>query len=106
MRLDELYAATLGRLNTLGAALADFMDRWVWGGAVGFLALLGEFTGSVNSEVDESGLNAGFNSASERIRGAGRAYSGAQSGDAQGYLRTVAVAFVVLALLVLLGGGR
>jgi NADH-quinone oxidoreductase subunit L len=106
MRLDELYAATVGRLNTLGAALADFLDRWVWGGAVGFLALLGEFTGSVNSEVDEAGLNAGFNSVSERIRRAGRAYSGAQSGEAQGYLRTVAVAFVVLALLVLLGGRR
>jgi NADH-quinone oxidoreductase subunit L len=106
MKLDELYAATLGRLNTFAAALADFLDRWVWGGAVGFLALLGEFTGSVNREVDESGLNDGFNSVSDRIRRVGRAYSGAQSGQAQGYLRTVAVAFVVLALLVLLGGKR
>ena len=106
MKLDELYAATLGRMNTFGAAFSDFLDRWVWGGAVGFLALLGEFTGSVNTEVDESGLNAGFNSFSERIRRLGRAYSGAQSGQAQGYLRTVAIAFVVLALLVLLGGAR
>ncbi len=106
MKLDELYAATLGRMNTFGAAFSDFLDRWVWGGAVGFLALLGEFTGSVNTEVDESGLNAGFNSFSERIRRLGRAYSGAQSGEAQGYLRTVAIAFVVLALLVLLGGSR
>ena len=106
MKIDELYGATLGRLNTFLAALADFLDRWVWGGAVGLLAVLGEFTGSVNREVDESGLNTGFNSASERIRRAGRAYSGAQSGEAQGYLRTVAIAFVVLALLALLGGGR
>jgi NADH-quinone oxidoreductase subunit L len=106
MRLDELYGATVGRLNAFGAALSDFLDRWVWGGAVGFLALLGEFAGSVNREFDESGLNDGFNSVSERIRRAGRAYSGAQTGEAQGYLRTVAIAFVVLALLLLTGGFR
>jgi NADH-quinone oxidoreductase subunit L len=106
MKLDELYGATVGRLNTFVAALAVILDRWVWGGAVGFLARLGEFTGSVNREVDEGGLNAGFDSISERIRGAGRAYSRAQTGEAHGYLRTLAVAFMVLALLVLLGGGR
>jgi len=106
MKLDELYAATLGRLNSFGAALADILDRWVWGGAVSLLALLGEFTGFVNRGVDEGGLNAGFDSVSERIRGAGRAYSRAQTGEAHGYLRTLAIAFVVLALLVLLGGGR
>ncbi len=61
MKLDELYAATVGRLNSLGAALAEFLDRRVWGGAVTLLALLGEFTGSVNSGMDEAGLNKGFN---------------------------------------------
>jgi len=106
MKLDELYAATFGRLNTFGAALADILDRWVWGGAVELLARLGEFTGFVNRGVDEGGLNKGFDTVSERIRGAGRAYSRAQTGEAHGYLRTLAIAFVVLALLVLLGGGR
>ena len=106
MKFDELYAATLGRLNAFAAALADFLDRWVWGGAVALLAGLGEFTGSVNREVDEAGLNTGFNALSERIRGAGRAYSRAQTGEPQGYLRTLAIAFVVLALLILMGAGR
>jgi NADH-quinone oxidoreductase subunit L len=106
MKFDELYAATLGRLNAFGAALADFLDRWVWGGAVALLAGLGEFTGSVNCEVDEAGLNTGFKAVSERIRGAGRAYSRAQTGEPQGYLRTLAVAFVILALLILMGAGR
>ncbi len=106
MKIDELYAATLGRLNTFCAALADFLDRWLWGGAISLLARLSEFTGSVNSKVDQAGINEGFNEASERIRGAGRTYSAAQSGEAQGYLRTLAIAFVVLALLVLVGGSR
>ena len=40
MRFDALYAATVGRLNLLGAALADIVDRWIWGAAV---AALGRF---------------------------------------------------------------
>jgi len=106
MKLDELYAATVGRLNTFAAALADILDRWVWGGAVGLLARLGEFAGLLNREVDEVGLNTGFDTVSEEIRRTGQAYSRAQTGEAHGYLRTLALAFVVLALLVLLGGGR
>jgi NADH-quinone oxidoreductase subunit L len=43
---------------------------------------------------------------SEGFRRAGRAYSRAQSGDAQGYLRALAVGFVVLVVLVLMGCSR
>ncbi|MSU22220.1 MAG: NADH-quinone oxidoreductase subunit L [Opitutus sp.] len=106
MKFDELYAATLGRLNTFLAAFADFLDHWVWGGAVNFLALLGEFSGTVNREADEGGLNAGFDATSEKLRQTGQAYSHAQTGGTHGYLRTVAIGFVVLVLLVMLGGGR
>ncbi len=103
MKFDELYAATLGRLNTFLAALAGFFDRWVWGGLVNLLALLGEFGGVVNREADESGLNGGFDATSEKLRGTGQLYSRAQTGDAHGYLRTLAIAFVVLALIVIMG---
>ncbi len=106
MKFDSLYAATLGRLNAFVAALADFLDRRVWGSAVGFLARFAEFTGVVNSEFDDGALNGGFNAASEDIRRTGRAYSRAQTGETHGYLRTLAIAFVALALLVLLGGVR
>jgi len=92
-------------LNAFLAAFADFLDRWVWGGAVNFLALLGEFSGTVNREADEGGLNAGFDATSEKLRETGQAYSRAQTGEAHGYLRTVAIGFVVLVLLVMLGGG-
>jgi NADH-quinone oxidoreductase subunit L len=106
MRFDELYAATAGRAATFLAALADGLDRWVWGGIVAFLALLGQFAGNVNREADEDGLNAGFDAGSEGLRGAGRAYSKAQTGEVQGYLRALVIAFAVLALLLLWGGGR
>jgi NADH-quinone oxidoreductase subunit L len=101
---DELYEATLGRLNTFTAALADVLDRRVWGGAVRFAFRLGEYTGVVTRETDEDLINGGFDATSERLRGTGRTYSKAQSGDAHGYLLTVAVGFVLLVLVVMLGG--
>ncbi len=50
---DEFYAATLGRLNDFTAALAQGLDRWVFGGLVNFLAMLGIFSGTINRQVDE-----------------------------------------------------
>ena len=88
------------------AVLADGCDRWVWGGAVRFAAAFAEFAGVIGRQADEDGLNAGFDGGSERLRGTGRAYSRAQTGDAHGYLRALAVAFVLLVVLLAWGGWR
>jgi NADH-quinone oxidoreductase subunit L len=101
---DELYAATVGRLNDAMATFADALDRHVWDGMVRFLAKLGEFTGIVTRETDEGLLNDGFNAASEKLRDSGKTYARGQTGDAHGYLRMIAVGFVLLVLAVLLGG--
>ena len=103
---DAFYAATFGRLNAATATLADFMDRYVWDGAVRFLARLGEFGGVVNRESDEDLINGGFDRVSAGLRGTGKAYSQAQSGIPQSYLRFVAIGFVLLVLIVVLGGAR
>jgi len=103
---DELYAATAFRLNAGLAIVADWMDRNVWDGAIRFLAKLGEFTGFANRETDERTLNGGFNATSERLRGLGQLYSRLQTGDAHGYLRTLALGFVIVLLVVPLGGAR
>ena len=104
--LDEFYAATVGRLTLWLAALADGFDRWIWGGAVRSAAALAEFAGGLGRQTDEDGLNAGFDGVSERLRRTGRAYSRRQTGEAHGYLRALAVAFVVLVVLLVWGGGR
>ncbi|HVU32174.1 MAG TPA: NADH-quinone oxidoreductase subunit L [Opitutaceae bacterium] len=111
---DELYAATVFRLNAATAVAADVIDRYVWDAAVRFLARLGEFSGSVNRESDEDVINGGFDRVSEGFRGTGRAYSRAQTGEAHAYMRSVALGFVALVLLIfvpgivllLIGGGR
>ena len=106
MKFDELYAATVFKLNSAAATFADVLDRFVWDGVIRFLARLGEFAGIVNREADEDGLNAGFDAGSESLRGTGKAYSRAQTGDAHGYLRVIAIGFVILVLIVMLGGSR
>ena len=103
---DELYAGTVGRVNTLTAAFANALDRWVIGGLVTFLAQLGVFSGGVNRQIDEDNLNGGFDSVSASIRGSGQRYSKAQTGEAHGYLRVIAIAFIILALALVMGGVR
>ncbi len=51
-------------------------------------------------------LNDGFDRVSASIRGSGVRYSRAQTGEAHGYLLVMAVAFIVLALVLVLGGVR
>jgi NADH-quinone oxidoreductase subunit L len=106
MKFDELYAATVFQLNAALATAADLLDRYVWDAAVRLLAQIGVFAGLVNRETDEDGLNGGFDATSESLRGTGKAYSRAQTGDAHGYLRAVAIGFVLLVLIVMLGGRR
>ena len=103
---DELYAATVGRLILAFAAIADGFDRLVLDTAVRLVSRLAQFAGLVSLDNDDDALNAGFNATAEKLRATGQAYSRAQSGDAHGYLRTIALAFVVLVLLVVLGGVR
>ena len=103
---DELYAATVGRLSEATATFADALDRYVLDGAIRFFSRLGEFAGLVHRETDEDLLNGGFDAGSESLRKAGKSYSRAQTGEAHGYLRVAAIGFVLLVLLVMLGGLR
>ncbi len=103
---DELYAATVGRLNSGCATFSAFLEIFAWDGAVRLLARLGEFAGLVSRENDEETFNGGFDATSRKLRGAGVAYSKAQTGDTHGYLRTLALGFVLLLVLVILGGAR
>ncbi len=100
---DQLYAATVGRLTNGVAALAAALDHYVVDGTVRFVSRLSVFAGSVHREADEEIINGGFDVGSERLRRTANRYSRAQTGDAHGYLRLVAIGFVMLVLIVLLG---
>jgi NADH-quinone oxidoreductase subunit L len=105
-RFDELYAATFGRLNRGLASLADVTDRWIWGGLVTLTARAAGIAGALTRIYDISVLNDGFDAVSEKLRRVGQWYSRVQSGEAHGYLRFLALGFLVLALVLGLGGAR
>jgi NADH-quinone oxidoreductase subunit L len=101
--IDEFYGATVVRLNALTALLADWFDRWVWGGLVQLTAWLVAAFAFCARECDERAVNGGFDRACETMRGSGRNLSGWQDGQLQHYLRVIGSAVVVLALLLLWG---
>jgi len=103
---DELYTATFGRLVAGLATLADRLDRHVFDGAIRALAALARVFGLMDQQAEENAINGGFDATSQKLRGSGAFYSRRQSGVAHGYLLTLAVAFVVLAVVLVIGGAR
>ncbi len=103
---DELYAATVGRAVTALAFLADFLDAYVWDSLVRLIATVARVLGVIDRQTDDSVLNAGFDAGTETVRDPGQTYSRMQSGDAHGYLLTIALSFVVLVVVLLIGGAR
>jgi NADH-quinone oxidoreductase subunit L len=101
---DELYAATLGRLTNFLAVFADVLDRCIIDGLVRLFALLGRGIGLINREGDEDVLNGGFDRTSEALRGAGNAYSRAQTGDTHDNLGAIALGFVALMVVIMIAG--
>ena len=101
--IDELYAATVLRVNTAFSFTADWMDRVIWSGAVNAVAGLTGLCATINRSLDEFGVNAGFDFGCEGLRGAGGFLAWVQNGSIQRYLRIVGLAFCLL-LLVLIWG--
>jgi NADH-quinone oxidoreductase subunit L len=104
--IDRFYAMTLGRAIAGAAFIADGLDRWIWNGVVKLIAGFAELVGLTAREFDEDGLNGGFDRMSEGLRKRGQDYSRAQSGRVQGYLSALALAFAVLATILMAGGLR
>ncbi|MGA3178861.1 MAG: NADH-quinone oxidoreductase subunit L [Verrucomicrobiota bacterium] len=99
--IDELYAATVIRLNTAFSLCADWLDRVVWAGAVRAVSGLTRALAQINRALDESGINAGFDLGCQGLRDTGGILSWMQNGRIQRYLRVVGLA-VSLGLLALI----
>jgi NADH-quinone oxidoreductase subunit L len=103
--IDELYAATVIRLNTAFSNCADWLDRVIWGGAVNALTGLTVLLARINRFLDELGINLCFDSTCADLREAGSWVSWIQNGRVQRYLRVVGVAFSLLLLALIWGCG-
>jgi NADH-quinone oxidoreductase subunit L len=104
--VDALYAATLLRLNAAWSRLCDWLDRWVWNGAVQTVSHLVLAVAWLDNQIDTKVVNAGFDEGCESVSRGGQILSLLQSGRAQSYLRMIGIALIALAGFLLWGATR
>jgi NADH-quinone oxidoreductase subunit L len=101
--VDELYEGSVVALNAWFARASDWLDRWVWGGAVQVVAYVVQGLAWVNRFADEILVNGGFDLACGKLRSGGGWFSRLQNGQVQAYLRVIGIAVTVIALMLIWG---
>ena len=101
---DELYGVTLIAFYEWWARVTDWLDRYVWGGAVAGVALLFRGWAQLNRMLDVYWVDGGFDKGCEELANGGGLLASLQTGRAQTYLRLLAVAVVALAAILIWSG--
>jgi NADH-quinone oxidoreductase subunit L len=101
--IDKLYETTIIRFNAWFALVCDWLDRWIWGGAVQFVTYLVLGISMLDRSLDVSVVNRGFDQGCRNVTRGGQLLSRLQSGRTQSYLRVVGIAFAALVLFLIWG---
>jgi NADH:ubiquinone oxidoreductase subunit 5 (subunit L)/multisubunit Na+/H+ antiporter MnhA subunit len=101
--VDEFYEATAVRFNAWSAWFCDWLDRWIWSGAVQACSFLVLGLSWLNRFFDEYVINRGFDEGCRRLRLGGKWTAGLQDGQAQHYLRVIGITLTVLLLILTWG---
>jgi len=101
--VDELYSATIIRLNTLWSGICDWLDRWVWNGAVQTVSYLVLVVAWLDNFFDASVVNSGFDEGCEGVSRSGQILSLLQNGQVQSYMGVIGCALIALVVLLLWG---
>ena len=101
--VDEIYEATIIRFNAWWAGVCDWLDYWVWNGAIQLLSLVVVGFAWLSHVLDVYVVNPGFDEGCGRLTTGGRLMARLQSGHIQQYLRLIGVATIVLALVLIWG---
>lgn len=97
--VDELYGAAVIRPARWCARAMDWMDRWVWNGAVQAVAKIVAAVAWVDSLLDASVINTGFDGGCAGVARGGRLVARVQNGRVQNYLRVLGIALAALVLV-------
>jgi len=101
--IDKLYDATIVRFNAALAYICDWLDRWVWSGAVQAFSYLVLALAWLDNFFDSKVVNAGFDAGCHTVSRGGRLLSFLQGGRVQSYLKMIGLALIVLVMLMLWG---
>ncbi len=101
--VDEFYEFTIIRFNAWWCDFCDWLDYWIWHGAV--LAVSYAIVGLswVARVFDEYVVNLGFDQSCRGVNGGGKWLSRLENGQVQAYLRVIGVALAALGLFLLWG---
>lgn len=102
--VDEFYGATVIAFYHWWAKVADWIDRNIWGGIVGGVALVFRLCAQLNRFLDANVVDGGFDKGCEEIATGGGLLARVQNGRGQIYLRVLALAVVILAAILIWSG--
>ena len=101
--VDEIYEWAFVGLNAWWAKACDWLDRWVWEGAVELIGALVVGIAWVDRVLDEQVVNRWFDETCRSISTGGGVLSRFQDGRIQNYLRILGLGLVILVLLLIWG---
>ena len=99
--VDALYGATIVRMNVWWSRVCDWLDRWIWNGAVQAVSHLVLGFAWLDDFLDTRVVNSGFDEGCRDVSRGGEILSRLQGGRVQNYLRMIGFALFVLVLLLL-----
>ncbi len=102
--VDEFYELSVIRVARWSAHLSDWMDRWVWNGAVQLVSWLVTGVAWTDSLLDTYVVNTSFDEGCKGFVQGGRLMSRLQNGRVQSYLRVIGVALIAFAAFLFWGG--
>jgi NADH-quinone oxidoreductase subunit L len=98
---DAIYKATFVNLTTQLSKISDWLDRWVWNGAVQTITYTVFGFAHLDNFLDTHVVNSGFDEGCEGVSRSGQLLSLLQAGRIQPYLKIVAGALIVFTILLL-----
>jgi len=96
--VDQLYEATLYRLNAAIAWLADWLDRVIFCGAVKTVIAAVIAFSNMDTSIESNAINGTFDAGCGSVSFSGRLLSHLQNGQVQRSLRAVGLTLVLLLL--------
>lgn len=101
--VDAFYTATFVRFTTWFSVLCDWLDRWVFNGAVQIISSLTLGASWMSRSTDVFVVNRIFDQSCQEATLGGRLLSRLQGGRVQSYLRIIGIAFAGFVLFLICG---
>jgi NADH-quinone oxidoreductase subunit L len=101
--IDEIYEHSIIAFNAWWSKACDWLDFWIWNGAVQLVSFVVLGLSWVNHFFDYYVVNGGFDESCKGLTRGGKILSHLQNGRVQNYLRIIGVGLTVLALLLIWG---